>query len=170
MSGRSRSVSPLAGAYLTQYDEEGLVDLVDGPCSFFTIPALVAQDPSHLLKRCLLLLGVPQLNDLDIQVDTHRKTRGLPLASYDPTIDFVADMRPQCYLSEKYLLAWAEHQHDTSIGVIYYTYHDVAYFDGLAPEQLDQLRAASKGFKTVYDATKGGLPALANHPPSFFQL
>jgi hypothetical protein len=48
------------GGGLTQYNEEGLVDIVDGPCSFRTIPALVAHHPSHLPKRCMLLLGVPK--------------------------------------------------------------------------------------------------------------
>jgi hypothetical protein len=113
----------------------------------------------------MLLLGVPQLNDLDIQVDTHRKTRDLPLVSYDPTIDFDADIRLQCHLSEKDLLAWSEFHHDTPLEVAPYTYLDVLYFDGLAPDELAQLRAASKQYKKVFDATKGGLPALANHPP-----
>jgi hypothetical protein len=113
----------------------------------------------------MLLLGVPQLNDMDIQVDTHRKTRGLPLVSYDPTIDFAADTCLQCHLSEKDLLAWADYHHDAPVGVTQYTYLDVVYFDGFAPEEQAQLRAASKRYHTVYDATKGGLPALANHPP-----
>ncbi len=63
------------GGGMTQYDEEGLVDIVDGSCSFRTIPTLVAHHPSHLPKKCMLLLGVPQINDLDIQADLHRKTR-----------------------------------------------------------------------------------------------
>ena len=79
------------GGGATQYFEEGLVDLVDGPCSFRTIPALVAHHPSHLPSKCLLLLGVPQINELDIKLDTHRRSRRLPLESYDPTLDFSAD-------------------------------------------------------------------------------
>jgi hypothetical protein len=63
----------------TYYHEEGLVDIVDGPCSFRTIPALVASDPTHLPTKCLLLLGVPQLNELNIKLDTHHKARRLPL-------------------------------------------------------------------------------------------
>jgi hypothetical protein len=43
----------------TEYTEEGLVDIVDGPCFFRTIPALVATQPAHLPQKCLLLLGVP---------------------------------------------------------------------------------------------------------------
>ncbi len=146
------------------------MDIVDGPGSFRTIPALVAHHPSHLPKRCMLLLGVPQLNDLDIQIDTHRKTRGPPLASYDPTVDFSANLRPQCYLAEKDLLAWAEHHHATPLGTTHYTYRDVVYFDGLAPDEIAQLRAVSNQYKTVFDATKGGLPALANHPPVTLNL
>ena len=92
----------------------------------------------------MLLLGVPQLNDMDIQVDTHRKTRGLPLLSYDPTIDFDAGTRLQCYLSEKDLLAWADFHHDAPIETTPYSYLDVIYFDGLAPDELVQLRAASE--------------------------
>jgi transposase InsO family protein len=153
------------GGGLTQYNEEGLVDLVDGSYSFRTIPALVANHPSHLPKKCMLLLGVPQLNDMDIQVDTHRKTRGLPLASYDPTLDFDADTRLQCHLSEKDLLAWADCHHATPIDDTHYTYLNVIYFDGLSTDEQEQLREASKQYKRVYDATKGGLPALANHPP-----
>ncbi len=153
------------GGGLTQYYEKGLVDIVDGPCSFRTLPALVASHPSHLPKHCMLLLGVPQLNALDIQVDTHRKTRGLPLTSYDPDIDFAADTRLQCHLSEKDLVSWAEHHKNDTMDVIHYTYLDVIYFDGLTPEELAQLQHASKTYQSVYDAAKGGLPALANHPP-----
>jgi hypothetical protein len=89
----------------TEYHEEGLVDIVDGACSFRTIPALVASDPSHLPTKCMLLLGVPQLNELNIKVDTHRKTRRLPLESYDPSINFSADTFLQCRMAEKDLLA-----------------------------------------------------------------
>jgi hypothetical protein len=113
----------------------------------------------------MLLLGVPQLNELDIQVDTHRKTRGLPLTSYDPQIDFAADTRLQCHLSQKDLVTWAEHHKDASMDTIHYTYLDVIYDDSLSSDELAQLRHASKTYQSVYDATKGGLPALANHPP-----
>jgi hypothetical protein len=113
----------------------------------------------------MLLLGVPQLNALDIQVDTHRKTRGLPLTSYDPEIDFSADTRLQCHLSEKDLVSWAEIHKDASMDAIQYTYLDVVYFDELAPDELAQLQHTSKTYQSVYNATKVGLPALANHPP-----
>ncbi len=78
---------------------------MDGPCSFHTIPALVATQPTHLPRKCLFLLGVPQLNELDIKLDTHRVTSRLPLQSYDPTLDFAADVDLQCRMSEKDLLA-----------------------------------------------------------------
>ncbi len=100
----------------TEYTEEGLVDIGDGPCSFRTIPALVTTQPAHLHHKCLLLLGVPQLHDLDIELDTHRTSRRLLLQSYDPTIDFSADTHLQCRMSEKDLLAWVEHHKDTPVG------------------------------------------------------
>jgi len=108
---------------------------------------------------------VPQINELDIKLDTHRRQRRLPLESYDPSIDFSADTRLQCFLSEKDLLKWAEHHHNMPIGTIQYSYLDVVYFEGLSPDELEQLKAVSKKYKIVFIAYKGGLPALANHPP-----
>ncbi len=149
----------------TEYHEEGLVDIVDGPCSFRTIPALVATDPTHLPAKCLLLLGVPQLNELNIKLDTHRRARRLPLESYDPDIDFSADTHLQCRMSEKDLLAWADHNKETPVGYIQYSHLDVIYsIDTLSPYELRQVRAASAKYKNVYNAAKGALPALANHP------
>jgi hypothetical protein len=110
-------------------------------------------------------LGVPQINNLDIKLDTHRKTRRLSLESYDPLVDFDADTRLQCHLSEKDLLAWAEHHHDTPVGYTQYSYLDVIYFEGMVPEEVAQLHFASKRYKAVYQAAKSALPALANHPP-----
>jgi hypothetical protein len=134
----------------TEYHEEGLVDIVDGPCSFRTIPALVASDPSHLPAKCMLLLGVPQLNELNIKVDTHRKTRRLPLESYDPSIDFSADTYLQCRMVEKDLLAWAEHNKEVPVGYSKYSHLDVVYSDAtLTAEELRQLRAASATYKRV---------------------
>jgi hypothetical protein len=150
----------------TEYHEEGLVDIVDGPCSFRTIPALVATDPIHLPSKCLLLLGVPQLNELNIKLDTHRKARRLPLESYDPAIDFSADTHLQCRMAEKDLLAWADHNKETPVGYTQYSHLDVIYsVDTLSSDELRQLRAASNTYQNVFNAAKGALPAIANHPP-----
>jgi hypothetical protein len=111
-------------------------------------------------------MGVPQLNELNIKLDTHRKARRLPLESYDPSIDFSADTDLQCHMSEKDLLTWAEHHAETPVGYTLYSHLDVVYgVDTLAPDEIDQLRAASAKYKKVYDAAKDALPALANHPP-----
>ncbi len=106
----------------TEYHEEGLVDIVDGPFSFRTIPALVAFAPAHLPHKCFLLLGVPQLNQLNIKLDTHHKARRLPLESYDPTLDFSTDTHLQCRMSEKDLLAWAEHDKEVPVGYTLYSH------------------------------------------------
>jgi hypothetical protein len=125
------------------------VDVVDGPCSFRTLPALVASDPTHLPTKCLLLLGVPQLNELNIKLDTHRKFRRLPLESYDPSIDFSADTHLQCRMSDKDLLAWAEHNKEAPVGYTLYSHLDVVYdVDTLSAEELRQLRAASATYRT----------------------
>jgi hypothetical protein len=154
------------GGENTDYHEEGLVDIVDGPCAFRTIPALVASDPAHLPTKCLLLMGVPQLNELNIKLDTHRKARRLPLESYDPSIDFSADTHLQCRMSEKNLLTWAEHNKETTVGYTMYSHLDVIYaIDTLSLDELRQLRAASNKYQSVYNAAKGALPALTNHPP-----
>jgi hypothetical protein len=50
------------------------------------------------------------------------------------------------------------------VRTIHCTYLDVIYDDSLSSDELAQLRHASKTYQSVYDATKGGLPALANHP------
>ncbi len=38
----------------TEYHEEGLVDIIDGPLSFRNVPALVASTPAHLPHKCLM--------------------------------------------------------------------------------------------------------------------
>jgi hypothetical protein len=150
----------------TEYTEEGLVDIVDGPSSFRTIPALVASQPAHLPQKCLLLLGVPQLNELDIKVDTHRTIRRLPLQSYDPTLDFSADTHLQCRMSEKDLLAWAEHHKETPIGYTKYSHRDVIHsIDTLSPDEFHQLRDVSSTYKMYTMLLKAPSPLSPNTLP-----
>jgi hypothetical protein len=92
------------GAGASTHQEEGLVDIVDGLYSFRTIPALIAQTPDHLPSSTHLLLGIQQINDLDVKCDVHRKQRRLPLQSYDPDSDFAFDVSLQCRLAEKDLV------------------------------------------------------------------
>jgi hypothetical protein len=92
------------GAGEATYQEEGLVDIVDGLYSFRTVPALIAQTLEHLPSSTHLLLGVQQINDLDIKCDVHRKQSRLTLQSYDPDADFAFDSSLQCRLAEKDLV------------------------------------------------------------------
>jgi hypothetical protein len=89
------------GAGEATYHEEGLVDIVDGLDSFRTVPVLIAQTPAHLPSSTHLLLGVQQINDLNIKCDVHRKQRRLPIQSYDLDSDFAFDVALQCRLAEK---------------------------------------------------------------------
>jgi hypothetical protein len=153
------------GAGTSEYFEEGFIDIADGLYSFRTLPALVASSPHHLPSSCALLLGVPQLNELDIRVDVHRKQRKLPLSSYDPTIILAADSPLDCRLSEKDLDKWATHNSSKPVGSVPYSYLDVDINPALSPEQQEQIKAINKKFQSVFDASQGALPTLADHPP-----
>jgi hypothetical protein len=113
------------GAGAATYTEEGLVDIADGLYSFRTIPALVAQNADHLPSSTYLLLGVPQINELDVKCDVHRKTRRLPLQSYDETADFAFDSALQQRLAEKDLQRWADCNPESKVGSVKYSHLDV---------------------------------------------
>jgi hypothetical protein len=153
------------GAGLSEYHEEGLVDISDGLYSFRTVPALVASSPHHLPSSCALLLGVPQLNELDICVDIHRKQRRLPLQSYDPEIHLSAPIHLECRLSEKDLVKWAAHNADKPVGFTRYSHLDVDINPALPAYHIQQLRDVTAQHLSVFDASAGALPSLADHPP-----
>ena len=153
------------GAGISTYQEEGLVDIADGCYSFRTIPALVAQTPDRLPAHTHLLLGVLQINELDIKCDVHRKHRRLPLQSYDADSDFALDSTLQHRLAEKDLQRWAECNPETPVGSVKYSHLDVDVNPALTSQEVAALRQASADFASVFDAAKGSLPALADHPP-----
>ncbi len=122
---RSVSETVHTGAGEATYQEEGSVDIVDGLYSYRTIPAIIAQTPEDLPSSTQLLLGVQQINDLDIKCDVHRKQRRLPLQSYDPESDFAHDASLQFHLAENDLLRWAETNPATPAGTVKYSHLDV---------------------------------------------
>ncbi len=122
------------------------MDIVDGLYSFRTIPALVAQTPDHLPSFTYLLLGVPQIDDLDIKCDVHRKTRRLPLQSYDENSDFSFDVALQHRLAEKDLQRWAECNSESKVGSVKYSHLDVDVNSALQPHEITALRQASADF------------------------
>ncbi len=153
------------GAGTSEYFEEGFIDIADGLYSFRTLPALVVSSPHHLPSSCSLLLGVPQLNALDIRVDVHRKQRNLPLSSYDPDIILAAESPLECRLSERELEKWATHNASKPVGSVPYSYLDIDMNPALSPAELTQIRAINERFQHVFDASQGALPTLADHPP-----
>jgi hypothetical protein len=161
---RSVSETVHTGAGEATYQEEGSVDIVDGLYSYRTIPAIIAQTPEDLPSSTQLLLGVQQINDLDIKCDVHRKQRRLPLQSYDPESDFAHDASLQCRLAEMDLLRWAETNPATPVGTVRYSHLEVDVNPQLPPEEYAAVRQAGADFVPVYDAAKGSLPALAPHP------
>jgi hypothetical protein len=134
------------GAGASEYFEEGFIDIADGLYSFRTLPALVASSPHHLPSSCSLLLGVPQLNALDIRVDVHRKQRNLPLSSYDPDIILAAESPLECRLSEKELEKWATHNASKPVGSVPYSYLDIDVNPALSPAELAQIREINERF------------------------
>jgi hypothetical protein len=153
------------GAGEATYQEEGLVDIVDGLYSFRTIPALIARTHEQLPSSTHLLLGVQQINDLDLKCDVHRKQRRLPLQSYNPDSDFAFNVSLQCRLAEKDLVRWAEYNPETPVGTVRYSYLDVDINPALNAEERAALLQAGSDYASVFDAAKGALPALAEHPP-----
>jgi hypothetical protein len=162
---RSIEETVYTGAGAATYTEERLVDIVDGLYSFRTIPALVAQTDDHLPSSTHLLLGVPQINDLDIKCDVHRKHRRPHLQSYDESFDFAFDVALQHRLAEKDLQRWVECNPETKVGSVKYSPLDVDVNPALQPHEIAALRQAGADFASVFDAAKGSLPALADHPP-----
>jgi hypothetical protein len=132
------------GADEALYKEEGMVDIADGFYSFRTIPALVvARTPEHLPSSTHLLLGVPQINDLDIKCDVHRKQRRLPLQSYDPDADFTFDAALHYRSAEKDLVRWAECNSAVTVGTVQYSHLDVDVNPDLpSPEQARCVKLA----------------------------
>ncbi len=153
------------GAGTSEYFEEGFIDIADGLYSFRTLLALVASSPHHLPSSCALLLGVPQLNELDIRVDVHRRQRNLPLSSYDPSIILAADSPLKYRLSERDLDKWVMHNSSKPDGSVPYSYLDVDINPALSADQKARIQANNENFQSVFDASQGALPTLADHPP-----
>ncbi len=130
------------GAGASTYTEEGLVDIVDGLYSFRTIPALVARTADRLPSSTHLLLGVPQLNELDVKCDIHCKQRRLPLQSYDEQSDFAFDMALQHRLAEKDLQRCADCNPETKVATVIYSHLDVDVNSALQPHEIAALRQA----------------------------
>jgi hypothetical protein len=108
---------------------------------------------------------VPQINDLDIKCDVHRKTRRLPLQSYDENSDFSFDVALQHSLAENDLQRWADCNPEVKVWSVRYSHLDVDVNTALQPHEIAALRQASADSASVFDAAKGSLPALADHPP-----
>ncbi len=104
-----------------------------------------------------LLLGVQQINDLDIKCDVHRKQRRLPLQSYDPDADFSFDASLQCRLAEKDLVRWAACNPEPPVGTVQYSYLDVDINPDLTADERAALVQAGSDYASVFDAAMSRL-------------
>jgi hypothetical protein len=83
------------GAGTSEYFEEGFIDIALLPHPARSRGFM----PHHLPSSCSLLLGVPQLNELDILLDVHKKQRKLATSElvqsgYHPRYGIAARMPP----------------------------------------------------------------------------
>jgi hypothetical protein len=100
-----------------------------------------------------------------VKCDVHRKQRRLPFLSYDPDSDFAFDVSLQCHLAEKDLVRWAECDPEMPVGTVRYSYLDVDINPALSADERAALLQAGSDHASVFDAAKGSLLALAEHPP-----
>jgi hypothetical protein len=71
----------------------------------------------------------------------------------------------QCRLAEKDLLRWAQCNPAQPVGSVHYSHFDVVVNPALPIDEYNALRQAFADFPSVFNAAKGSLPALADHPP-----
>ena len=122
------------------FKEEGTLTVVTPDGKLVPIPALVAS-AKNLPRGCKALLGLSEINTLDVKLDEHRKKQRQPL---------------QCYLGEKKLRQWWEANQGQSI--------ETKPFDPTAVDvdpdfSLQQrVRAAIQQREKVFEGSKGSLP------------
>ncbi len=68
-------------------------------------------------------------------------------------------------LAKKELQRWADCNPETPVGSVKYSHLNVDVGPALTPQEVAALRQASADFASVFDAAKGSLPAIADHPP-----
>jgi hypothetical protein len=121
--------------------------MADGLYYFRTIPALVVQTTDHLPSSTYLLLGVPQINELDIKRDVHRKMRCLPpLQSYNKTAELSFDAALQHRLAEKDLQRWADCNPESKVGSVKYSHLNVDVSSALLPHEIAAFCQAGADF------------------------
>ncbi len=88
----------------------------------------------------------------------------LTLSSYDLATIFAEELPLECRLSEKDLETWARHNASKPVGSIPYSYLDIDVNPASSAEEQEQIRKINERFQSVFDASRGALPTLADHP------
>ena len=68
-------------------------------------------------------------------------------------------------MSEVNVLKWYNANKDKPVGHVPYSYKDIDINPDLPADVIKRLRDINERHKAVFDATKGELPAAADHPP-----
>ena len=162
------------GGGTSTYSREGVVDIVFDDGHVEAIPVLIANKPWQLPRNCDILLGMQQIRELRISLDAHSKEQHLRLTRIERSpqqmmastlIDEIYDDMPVQMMSEKDLLKWWEANKDKPANYVPYTVGDVNIYPGLSDEEFARVREETAEYADVFDAMKGSLPKLANHPP-----
>ena len=146
----------------SKFKQEGKIDVLTATGTYESIPALIASDPNHLPHNCDVLLGTGEINRLDILLDYHRKN---PLAALRFGDDCILSPPPSTYMSEVNMLKWFNANSDKPVGHVPYSYKDIDIDPSLPDDVISRLRDINERHRVVFDATKGELPAAADHPP-----
>ena len=123
------------------FTEEGQLTVATRDGEFVSIPAIVAG--SHLPPRCRALLGVPGLNDLNIDLNQQKERQRQPL---------------QCRLSEKKLRAWWEANEGQSIETKPFDVDAVDINPAVPAEFHQRIKKIIRKYLQVFEGSKGSLP------------
>ena len=162
------------GGGIAPYSEEGILDTCTSGNRFEPMPVLVANERCHLPRGCQVLVGQQQVKGLNTSLGKHGRKQFLPPTEVDVSPYCMSteagllddsDGLPIQMMSGKGLVKWWEKNKGRPVGHVPYTVDDVGINPNLPPEHISPITSVTQKYRKVFDATKGALPKLANHPP-----
>jgi hypothetical protein len=126
------------------FSEEGTLYVFSEPKGQrVAIPALVAP-PHQLPSKCVALLGVPALLQLEVALDQH-----LRLPRFSPLI---------CHLGEKKLREWLVHHPDSSIDTAPFDLNAIQINSELTFDQIQAVKKIIQKYAKVFEGHENSLP------------
>jgi hypothetical protein len=132
----------------TKFEEEGLLRImVDGEC--VQMPALAASK-EQLPTACLALLGMPAIGALNISLDAQRVEQDQPLI---------------CYLGEKKLREWWDHNSDKSVDTKPFDRSKIKICPDLPAAVIQRVKQIIDEHHDVFEGIENTLPKPFNAKP-----